>query len=186
MIEPLELSTNRILYKARPLARKSICELAKEIRHSLNYEKKQYFPIIEFIELILPQIDPLFELEIKPNCEMPDKCGETFPNEHRIVINEIIYEKAIEGDGFARTSCAHEVGHLLTHTGSNVSLCCLMPGERLKPYEDPEWQADVFAGELLAPNYLIIGLSAEEVAKKFGVTVRAAEVQLQKLKEYGV
>ncbi len=181
MNESLKFSTNHILYKARPLARKSIRELTKEIRHSLNYEKKPYFPIIEFIELILPQIDHLFELEIRPNCEMPDKCGETFPNEHRIILNEDIYVKAIKGDGFARLSCAHEVGHLLTHTGANVSLCCLKPGEHLKPYEDPEWQADVFAGELLAPNYLIIGLSAKEVAKQFGVTVRAAEVQLQKL-----
>ncbi len=186
MIESLEFNTNRPLYKARPLARKSISELAKEIRYSLNYEGTRYFPIIEFIELILPQIDSLFELEIKPNCEMPDKCGETFPNDHRIVLNEDIYEKALKGDGFARLSCAHEVGHLLTHTGTNVSLCCLKPGERLKPYEDPEWQADVFAGELLAPSYLISGLSAEEVAKNFGVTVRAAEVQLKKLKEYGL
>ena len=36
-----------------------------------------------------------------------------------------------------------------------ISLCRLDPLVKLKAYEDPEWQANAFGGELLASSYLI-------------------------------
>ena len=62
---------------------------------------------------------------------MPNKCGETFPAEKKIQIREDIYQAAIEGDGFARYSVAHEVGHLLINDVDSISLCRLEPGEKL-------------------------------------------------------
>jgi Zn-dependent peptidase ImmA (M78 family) len=51
----------------------------------------------------------------------------------------------------------------------------------LKPFEDPEWQADCLAGELLMPYDLIKGMSDEEVALQCGVTMAAAKYQLSKI-----
>jgi len=44
----------------------------------------------------------------------------------------------------------------------------------IKPYEDPEWQADCFAGELLMPYHLIQEMSKEEIMQKCKVSFTAA------------
>lgn len=70
-------------------------------------------------------------------------------------------------------------GHLFLHENETIVLCRLDPTEKLKPYEDPEWQADAFAGELLAPSYLVKGLSEYEIQIKCGVSSAAARCQLR-------
>ena len=67
------------------------------------------------------------------------------------------------------------------HEDDAVALCRLAPNERLKPYEDPEWQANAFGGELLASSYLIKGMKTYEVSEKCGVSVSAAKIQLRSL-----
>jgi Zn-dependent peptidase ImmA (M78 family) len=74
---------------------------------------------------------------------------------------------------------AHEVGHLFLHEDDAIALCRLDPCEKLKPYEDPEWQADAFGGELLASSYLIKRMSVYEVQIKCGVSSAAARCQLR-------
>lgn len=168
-------------YKATAVSRDSIRDVVKKIRMLIGFENGLYFPIVEFLELILPQILEGFSYQVRPIEEMPNKCGETFPSENRIEIREDIYNKAIAGDGFARLTIAHEIGHLFMHDTEAISLCRLEPGEKLKPYEDPEWQADAFGGELLAPSYLIGNMSIDSISKKCGITKRAAKVQKSKL-----
>ena len=48
---------------------------------------------------------------------------------------------------------------------------------------DPEWQADEFAAELLAPGYLIKDMSVEDVSDKFGISYQCANIQLRKHKK---
>lgn len=169
-------------YKARIRSRKEICELVRNIRAATGYLDILYFPIVEFLEFVLPSIVENFELEIVPSDEMKNKCGETIPHKHKIILNESIYMNAIEGDGFARFTIAHEIGHLLLHNTESISLCKLRPGELLNAYENPEWQANVFGGELLAPYYLIEKLDVDEIVKKCGITKKAATVQKSKLR----
>lgn len=169
-------------YKATPVSRNAIRQLAAQIRKITGTENTLYFPIIHFVECVLPQLVDGFFLEILPKDEMPNKCGETFPAEKKIQIREDIYQAAIDGDGFARYSVAHEVGHLLINDVDSISLCRLEPGERLKPYEDPEWQADAFGGELLMYYPLIHRMSEDDIAEKCGVTRRAAHIQKSKAK----
>lgn len=168
-------------YKATPLSREDIRAYVADIRRNTGTENVLYFNVIAFMELILPDLIPGFTYEICPEEEMPNKCGETFPAEKKIQIREDIYQKSINGDGFSRFCIAHEIGHLLINDVDSVSLCMLAPGERLKTYEDPEWQADAFGGELLMYHPLIKSLSEEEIAEKCGVTRRAAKVQKSKV-----
>lgn len=164
-------------YKAPPASRQRIRGLARIVRRACGYENTPYFPIIHFLEIDLTQIIPDFELEVIAHKDMKNKCGETKPFEHRILLNETIYSKAISGDGFARLTVAHEIGHLLMHGVDSHSLRKVKSSEHLKTFEDPEWQADVFGGELLAPHYLIDELTIDEIAKFCGVTKRAATIQ---------
>ena len=167
-------------YKATPTSRNEIRKFTKYIRQETGYENILYFPIVKFLELFIPEIMPDFQLEILPHEEMDNKCGETKPSEHKIILDEEIYNNAIDGDGFARLTVAHEIGHLFMHESDSISLCKLKPNESLKAYEDPEWQADAFGGELLAPGYLIGGLTINEISEKCGVTEKAAKVQKSK------
>ncbi len=172
--------TKLLQYGAKPISRYEIKKITAFFRKILKLDGVQCVPIIEILELVLPQIFPDFEYEIRPNEEMRGLCGVTYPEQSRIEINEKIYEKAIKGDGHARYSIAHEIGHFILHNDVKVKLCRIHPETQLKPYEDPEWQADVFAGELLAPSDLVKDMDVDEIIRLCGVSRRAAEVQKRK------
>lgn len=44
-------------------------------------------------------------------------------------------------------------------------------------YEDSEWQANNFAGELLAPIYLLDGMGIIQISEDFGVSHTTANIQ---------
>ncbi len=168
-------------YKADPVSRNQIRDFVRRLRRRVGMENELFFPILTFVENILPCIIPDFQLEIVSVAEMGGKHGETYPSKNLMRIREDVYLRAAKGEGRDRLTIAHEVGHLFQHEDDCIALCRLAPGEELLPYEDPEWQADAFGGELLAPSYLIKGMSVKEVQDKCGVSSSAAYTQLSKL-----
>ncbi|MDO5748982.1 MAG: ImmA/IrrE family metallo-endopeptidase [Planctomycetia bacterium] len=138
-----------------------------------------YFPVVQFLENILTILIPDFQLEIVPQKEFGSKHGETYPSKNLIRIREDVYLGAVNGCGRDRLTIAHEIGHLFMHEDDSIALCKLGPNEKLRPFEDPEWQANAFGGELLASTYLIKGMSVAEVSKQCGVSMDAARVQLR-------
>lgn len=169
-------------YKADAISRQNIRDFVYMLKKEFGLESTLYFPILKFVENVLPLIVPDFQFEVVPESEMGNKHGETYPSKNLIRIREDIYLRAAQGEGRDRLTVAHEVGHLFMHEDDAIALCRLAPNERLKPFEDPEWQADAFGGELLASSYLIQGMSPYEVAKKCGVSMSAAQVQLNSLR----
>ena len=165
--------------KATPMSRKQICRLIHYIKKKAGLENELYFPIVPFVENILPMMFDDYQFEISTIEEMGNKHGETFPNSNIIRIREDIYIRAAKGEGRDRMTIAHEVGHFFLHEKDSISLCRIAPGEKLKPYEDPEWEANAFGGELLASSYLIRNLNANDVVEKCGVTYEAAFIQLE-------
>jgi len=87
------------------------------------------------------------------------------------------YDKALAGDGRARFDILHECCHKLLLNPQSLAFCRFT--RELKTYEDPEWQADCLAGELLMPADIIRGWSASDVAKMCGVSEAAARCQLR-------
>lgn len=167
-------------YKAKPISREIIRAYVKRIKTFLGLENTLPFPILKLVEVIFPTVFPNFNFEVLSKEEMGDKHGETNPEEGWIHIREDVYEGACNGKGRDRFTIAHEAGHFLMHKTSSITLCRMETTKKLKPYEDPEWQADAFAGELLAPSYLIEGMTPEEVSKNAIVSISAARVQLSK------
>jgi Zn-dependent peptidase ImmA (M78 family) len=168
-------------YKANAISRGDIRRFIRMLKRRVGLEDELYFPIVPFLENVLPVLIPDFQLEIVPVEEMGNKHGETYPSKNLIRIREDVYLRAIEGEGRDRLTIAHEIGHLFMHEDDSIALCRLAPNEKLKPYEDPEWQADAFGGELLASSYLISGMDAGSVSRKCGVSMTAAQVQLKSL-----
>lgn len=105
----------------------------------------------------------------------------TYPDQKVMLIANSVYEGAVDGVGKDRMTIAHEIGHLLLHQA--VSFAKQYENDPIKTYENSEWQADVFAGELLAPIRLIGGKGLLEIAEDFGVSPSAANAQLNALKK---
>lgn len=168
-----------ICYKAAPQSRDQIRRYVRYIKEKTGFEDELYFPILQFVENVLPMMFPDFQFEIVPISEMGNKHGETYPSKNIIRIREDIYEGAAKGKGRDRLTVGHEVGHFFNHEEDSIVLCRLAPGQKLRAFEDPEWQADAFAGELLAPAHMIKDMSVEEVMRKCGVSEAAARNQLR-------
>lgn len=168
-----------ICYKAAPQSRDQIRRYVHYIKQKTGFEDELYFPILQFVENVLPMMFPDYQFEIVPKSEMGNKHGETYPSKNIIRIREDIYEGAAKGKGRDRLTVGHEVGHFFNHEEDSIVLCRLAPGQKLRAFEDPEWQADAFAGELLAPAHMIKNMTVDEVMRKCGVSEAAARNQLR-------
>lgn len=155
------------------LSRDKIRGFTRSIREACKWEDKTYFPIVQFIEWCLPEIDPEFEFIVAPASEMGDNYGLTNTAKHEIRIREDVYEAACAGNPRHRFTMCHELGHYLLHQPELISLA----RGAVPKYCEPEWQANTFAGELMAPYDLIQGMSVEEIAVKCGMSDQAARIQ---------
>jgi len=165
---------------APPTSRVKLRELANQIRSATGQTTTLYFPIVSLVEFFLDRLVPGYNFHISSKAELGDNHGLTMIQDRELIIRQDVYEGAVAGVGRDRFTIAHELAHALLH--SDVSLARQSPSVQLKTYNDPEWQANCFAGELLTPLSLIRECNSNtphQVANKFGVSVQAARVALK-------
>ena len=119
------------------------------------------------------------ECEILTVSEMCDTYGLTNTKKNTLLIREDVYLGAIAGNPRDRFTLCHELGHFLLHTPDRVSFA---RGE-IPAYRNPEWQANTFAGELMAPYNLTCCMSVEEIMSKCGMSRQAAEIQYKSFRK---
>lgn len=158
--------------RVSPLSRSQIRAVANLLRDELGLKNIMYMPI-EYIYEVL-QHWGLLEFEIVDELTMGGDEGLTFPEKNLIQIREDVYDGAVEGVGRHRFTMAHELGHLFLHRGS-VSFA--RSKLDIKPFEDPEWQANCFAGEFLVSKELCMEMPIPRIAAECGVSPKAARVQ---------
>lgn len=164
---------------ATPMNRAEIRSLALQVREKFGFGKTLRFPIMEYVELALPQLDKDYFFRVVEHHELGRSHGLTErKGDHvTIKIREDVYYLACDDAGRDRGTVAHELGHYYMHARSS-SLHRHFGGE-IRTCEDPEWQAKCFQGELLIPKHLVRSMSASDVAVACGVSVQAAEYQLK-------
>lgn len=163
---------------ALPRSREAIRRDTYLLRKRLGMTQTKYFPILHFIENVLPQTDPEFNLEVVEDSQLIGRHAETIPEEKIIRVKRSVYEAASEDNWWARLVLAHEVGHYYYHDSNSVRYAKLDLVERVPFDFDPERQANVFAAEILAPINLIKGMTELEVAKACGLPRSTAKHQL--------
>ena len=166
-----------------PRDRNSIRRSTYLLRQKLGLKNTLFFPIVEFLENVLPEIDPTFHIEILEDFELPGVQAEYVPSLNVVRIKNSVYEAAVSGYWWARSTLAHELGHYYFHDEKSVRYAKLDPCEKVPPDFDPERQANVFAAELLAPIDLIGGLSEREIGRRCGVSYEIAKRQLRVLEK---
>ncbi len=107
---------------AKPMSTDDILHLTNRLRRKLNLYDRTYFPIVEFIETVLPEIDPKFSYLYVAKNEMPDTYAYFDNVANSIVVREDVYDRALNGSGRDRFTLAHELGHYVLHS-SGVQLC---------------------------------------------------------------
>lgn len=157
----------------KPLSRKKIRELTEELRKLYGLDESLYFPIVHFIEWVLGDPENDFDYEIIPKDEMEDTYATTNTQSNVMKIQEEVYNGAVNGNPRDRFTLCHELGHFLLHQPEYVSFA---RGE-IPKYCEPEWQANTFAAELMAPYKLIKNMTPEEIASACGMSLMAAQIQ---------
>lgn len=73
---------------------------------------------------------------------------------------------------------AHELGHIILHPIEIIGdLKLARTNDIIPTYRNPEWQANTFAGELLAPSKLIVGMDKEEISERCKISLEAAGIR---------
>lgn len=151
--------------------------MVKDLRAIFKIQNELYVNVLAILEKVLPVWDSEFSPLYVDDAEL-NALAVACPEEHTIIIRESVYLGARYGNGRDRFTIMHEIAHYMLHDKTSITFA--RGPEEIKIYEDPEWQADAFAGEFLMPYDLIKNLSAFDISRKCGVTIAAAEYQENK------
>lgn len=168
-----------------PLSRADIRRQAEDVRRLVNRvlgKDEPYFDIVRFMDVMMPEGVPDFVLQICDEDVLGDAHGMTFPEQKLIRIRSDVFERAQAGCGRDRMTMAHELGHYVLHATPGLARRSPSASPAHPRYANSEWQADVFGGELLVgAGHVAPTDSIDAVAKRFGVSLQAAEVQMRAL-----
>lgn len=162
--------------------RRQISQYAGYVRRQFGIQDK-YIDVVKMVEDFFPRFIPNYSFRIVNDDDDIDMEGvmaytEAKDGKITMYVKEEIYDMALLDNGRARFTLAHEGGHVLMHCKENVilqriemsnALCSSMENEI-----NPEWQADQFAAELLAPLRLIKGFSVYQIMDLFKVSYSCA------------
>lgn len=164
---------------AAPLSRFKIRGITRALRKMAGCDDILYFPIVYFIEWVLanPENGMGMEFEIVEPCEMQDTYGTTNTGRNVMRIRSDVYDRAVQGNPRDRFTLCHELGHYLLHQPESVSYA----RGKIPAYMNPEWQANTFAAELMAPMHLVRDMTVEEIMKECGMSKQAATIQFEKI-----
>ena len=165
---------------AAPMSRNKLRVLVEKFRELFGLENVLYFPIVQFIEWCLPELG--LESEVVSISEMQDTYGLTNTKKNTLLIREDVYIGAIAGNPRDRFTLCHELGHFILHTPDRVGFA---RGE-IPAYRNPEWHANTFAGELMAPYHLTCCMSVDEIMAKCGMSRQAAQIQYDTFRKIDV
>jgi Zn-dependent peptidase ImmA (M78 family) len=124
--------------------------------------------------------------QVRPDVEMGTADGMTSHDKDvvRIAVKQSVHDNAFVGDGRARNTLAHELGHAVLHNGKEMLRRA--PGNEmamlLKPFESAEHQAKVFAPAFLINDLIAETLSsADDISIEFGISLESATIHFEEL-----
>ena len=183
-------------FEVDPLRDLEVREHAKTLRRSLgwaNPERVDPLLLETAGEIWTVRGKKPFALEFASDAEMPGNSGLTVYDRSKIVVKipRRVRHRAFMGDGYARYTIAHELGHVVLHVdklmegaalprrhGGNVSV------PWIPKFKSAEHQAMVFAGAFLINDDTARALSsADEVSVQAGVSLTAARIYFEQVQE---
>lgn len=141
-----------------------------QILDTLTFKLSRY----EFNYVVLPDDDPTFERMEEAKTDLTT--GVIYFKES--VIREAIHKRYCR----ANFTIAHEIGHFVLHRVLNfINFSRMLSPVQPRVFENPEWQADTFASELLMPYEQCLSFTPKELRRKYHVTKLAATTRYNKI-----
>ena len=157
-----------------------ILGLTRLIRECVGCQYATCFPIVEFVEIALPEISGV-NYEYCSENELPGEYAHYDPNINTIKIRQDVYCRAANQNGRDRFTIAHEVGHSLLH--ANGVKFSRVSDKKIPIFQDVEWQANTFASFLLMEPRIICGMTQDLIATECKTSHSAAKVALNKISQ---
>ena len=176
------------MIKTNPLSVDSIKSITSSIREQYGIAKDQAFPILDVLNKLFDDNYLSIQL-LEDDDPYLDKDTPALYNakDNFIYLKESVIVEIENGNYRSNFTLAHEFFHYLQNQILGFSF---EEVEDRKPYEDPEWQANEFAGELLLPKEFLDN-DDEYLASHFQVSMecvltRKVKQNKRELKEKGV
>lgn len=171
--------------RVAPTSRRKLRRVAENLWRDLGVEG-DIFPIVQVLDVVLSDALPDYTFAVIEPEYMGSEHGLTEPDQRIVLIREDVYVGACEGRGRDRFTMAHELGHLILHSGKYLARMDprAMRNPQHEKYEDSEWQANTFASELLMPVRIVQSCKdTHELARRCQVTLDAANVRFRILRQ---
>ena len=168
-------------YMVEAKSRDDLRNLARQFRKLLRLEDELYFPIVELLDVMTVLFDDFNYEIVEDNVFTENVHADTDIKTGHIRIRESVYAGACSGEGRDRMTIAHEIGHYFTICVCGFKLTQNFGGKRIPAFQDPEWQAKCFAGELMVAAHHVKGMNKYEIAERCGVSYDAACMQYKHL-----
>lgn len=173
--------------RAKPVSTADIRNVAEFLRRMIGVSSDRPLNVTKSLDILTFQFSRYgFNYQILPDSSPIFEKGEEAKTDvvsGMIYIKESVFQEASHKRYCrAKFTIAHEIGHFVMHHAFNMlDFSRSNVKGPLKIYEDPEWQADVFASELLMPYVQCLSLSPDEIRRKYHVTKGAAWTRYSKI-----
>jgi Zn-dependent peptidase ImmA (M78 family) len=173
------------LFIAQPRSKSDILERARHIRKVFELDSAIYVPVDEIIERIDSTIDETFQWEICDDCYIPADVEAFYdPQQNFMCISNKTYVDATNGNGRARFTLAHELGHYILGVDKVILPRSSIKNLKILAFQNPEWQANTFASLFLAlPDIIRNFHNAFEVSEKCGLSYQASDIAFKNAKK---
>ena len=175
----------QIQYKTDPISTSELRLIAKKVRQKFNLDKSLYFPILTIVDDFC--IDGLLDYQVlsEDDERLPKDVLSSYSiQDNLILIKESVYREVCNNVGRSRFTLAHEFAHYLLFYIKKFHYSETL--EKPKAYEDPEWQANMLASELLVPFDETKEMNIKDIEDTCGVSEECAIVVTQKRKKKNI
>ena len=171
-------------YMTKSTTRVQIREFAIVFRKMFSVPLSGKFPVLESLEK-MHDIFPGSYYVILDDDELPvsipAQCVVSSDGTFEIQIRQSTYQGAYEKHvGAFMDHILHEMCHIFLYKiGFTPIMERSFENGELDPYMSSEWQAKALCGEIMMPYEETIGLTEEELVKKYGVSPSQAKYRLK-------
>ncbi len=178
-------------FRAKLLSDEQVCRYAKQARDTFGQADVSRIDVVACLKAksisTVKGVKPL-RLSVVPDAEMGDDDGKTTVTSEEVFIQikQSVYENAKYGDGRARHTCAHEIGHGVMHENSEMLRVATGNTKHgwLRAYESGEHQAGVFATAFLVNDEIAEkALRASEISIQSGISMESAKIYFSNLEK---
>jgi hypothetical protein len=180
-------------HRVPALSNREIREEASKTKHDYGAANRRPVNIVRFLEsgsILTKRGRRKLVYNVVDDHEMGDCDGRTDfrADTVTITVKRSVHERAVWGDGRARMTLAHELGHGVLHYGAPMFRGTNASGptelSQTSAFESAEHQAKVFASAFLIDDKVAATFdSAEQISVEFGVSLEAAEICFERLAE---